>query len=191
MRILADSRNPGHRLIGALAADTVQDRYPQLDEVMEAWVKAGSKGSYSATLIAALTDLQTEKPEAPMTASEFKELKDLGYPNRRRTDSRAKVAALTEARQLELLLDAHAHHLPEGWPADREALELRQQIFELREPHGDIGWESQSHKPVYRADRAASTLSTTAELRLLAQDAIPEIAAAAKATLAARKTTPS
>jgi hypothetical protein len=190
LQTLDGSRNPVHRLTEALASDTLQDRYPTLDPIMEAWVTNGSKGSYSATLIAALTELRTVVPETPMTAAEFKELKDLGYPNRRRTDSRAKVEALTEAYRLELLLDARHHYLPEGWPADQESLKLRRQIFALREPHDEIGWEAQS-KPVYRADRAASDLSTTAELQLLAKDAIPDIAAAAKATLAARKTTPS
>ncbi|TFD04141.1 hypothetical protein [Cryobacterium sp. TMT1-66-1] len=191
MRTLAGSRNPVHRLTEALASDTLQNRYPTLDPIMEAWVTDGSKGSYTDTLIAALTELQTVVPETPITAAEFKELKDLGYPNRRRTDSRAKVAALTEARRLELLLDAHHHHLPEGWPDDQQSLDLRRQVFNLREPHDEIGWESQSHKAVYRADRASSTLSTTAELRLLAKDAIPAIAAAARATLARRKTTTS
>ncbi|MFO7688968.1 MAG: hypothetical protein R6W83_00170 [Cryobacterium sp.] len=191
VRRFANSRNDMNRFIGALASDTIVERHPTLDPIMEAWVTSGSEASYSETLIAALTELRTEKTEPPMIAAEFKELKDLGYPNRRRTDSRAKVEALTEAYRLELLLIAHHHYLPEGWPDDLESLDLWRRIFDQRESNGDIGWESPSHKPVYRADRASSSLSTTAELRLLAQDAIPAIAAAAEATLAGRKATTS
>lgn len=126
-----------------------------------------------------------------MTAAKFNVLKRLGFGNRRRGDNAARAQALEEAHLLELRLDARNRHLPNGWPDDQEALELRRQIFELREPRAAVGWESRSPERGHRAGRASSILSTTAELRLLAKDAVPEIAAAAKATLAARKTTPS
>ena len=62
MRRFAGSRNGINRLIGALASDTIIERFPELDSTMEAWVTDGSKGSYTETLIAALTELQTAEP---------------------------------------------------------------------------------------------------------------------------------
>lgn len=115
----------------------------------------------------------------------FEPLKRLGRQSR--TDRQAKARVLTEALRLEHLLDARNSHQPPGWPDDREALELRRQIFELREPFDAVGWETRSSERGHRAGRASSNLATTAELRLLAEDTDSRIAAAAKATLATRK----
>lgn len=62
VQVLNSARNPMRRLILKLAADTIQERFPELGADMARWKKGGPLGSYATALVAALHEFQVTTP---------------------------------------------------------------------------------------------------------------------------------